>query len=146
MFSRTTEYALRAVVYLADSDGDPCTGAQISEATQVPPDYLSKVMRELGRAKLVHSRRGFNGGFTLARDPAEITVLQVVNAVDPIERITTCPLGIKGHGKLCPLHRSLDEAIALVEKAFASTTIADLVAGPRKRNRCRFPVSELQTM
>lgn len=144
MFSRTVEYALRAAVCLADSDGEPRTGAQISEATQVPPDYLSKVMRELGRAKLVRSRRGLNGGFTLAADPAKITVLQVINAVDPIERITTCPLGIKGHKKLCPLHRSLDEAIAQVEKAFAGTTIVDLVASPKKRDRCRFPLQELQ--
>jgi len=144
MISRTAEYALRAAVFLADGDGEPCTGAQISRATQVPADYLAKVMRELGRAKLVRSRRGLNGGFTLTADPSEITVLEVINAVDPIERIEVCPLGIEGHTSLCPLHRRLDDAIAMVEQAFAKTSVAELVANPRKRNLCQFPCLELQ--
>lgn len=144
MISRTAEYALRAAVLLADSDGQPRTGAQISAATQVPVDYLAKVMRELGRAKLVRSRRGLNGGFTLAEDPADISVLDVVNAVDPIERINSCPLGITGHVDLCPLHRRLDEAIASVEQAFAETSVAELVGGSAKGSLCRFPCLELQ--
>ncbi len=144
MISLTAEYALRAAVYLADCDGQPRTSAQISEATQVPVDYLSKVMRSLGRAKIVHSRRGVNGGFTLAADAANISVLQVVNAVDPIQRITACPLGIKGHEKLCPLHRRLDDSIAMVEQSFADTNVAELVASPRRRNLCKFPCLELQ--
>lgn len=143
MISRTAEYALRAVVFLANNQGQPHTSAQISETTQVPVDYLAKVMRELGRAKLVHSRRGLNGGFTLAADPAEIHVLDVINAVDPIERIDRCPLGIAGHTELCPLHRRLDDLIATVERAFADTTVLELVDSPRKRNLCRFPSLKL---
>ena len=52
MISRTAEYALRAAVCLAESDGQPLTASQIAEASQVPVDYLAKVMRALGRAKL----------------------------------------------------------------------------------------------
>jgi Rrf2 family protein len=85
----------------------------------------------LGRADLVHSRRGLYGGFTLTRPPEKICVLEVVNAVDPIKRIETCPLGLKSHGKkLCALHRRLDNAIAHIESAFSSSTIADLLAEP----------------
>ncbi len=144
MISRTAEYALRAVVFLANNNEQPRTSAQISEATQVPVDYLAKVMRELGRAKLVRSRRGLNGGFTLAADPADINVLEVINAVDPIERIESCPLGIEGHAELCPLHRRLDDLIATVEQAFADTSIVELVSSPRRRNLCRFPSLRLQ--
>lgn len=142
MISRTAEYALRAAVCLAEAEGQPLTTAQIAEATQVPIDYLAKVMRALGRAKLVHSRRGLNGGFTLVRKAESTTVLDVINAVDPIERIERCPLGIPGHTKLCPLHRRLDDAIAMVEQAFAESTIAELVSSPRKRGICQFPCLE----
>jgi hypothetical protein len=55
-------------------------------------------------------------------------VLDVVQAVDPIQRIKQCPLGIKSHGvNLCPLHRRLDQAIAMVEDSFARSSIAELV-------------------
>lgn len=142
MISRTAEYALRAAVCLAEAGGQALTTAEISEATQVPADYLAKVLRGLGRAKLVRSRRGLNGGFTLAEDATAISVLNVINAVDPIERIATCPLGIQGHTSLCPLHRRLDDAIALVEQAFAKSTVAELVSDPRKRSSCQFPCLE----
>jgi len=60
-------------------------------------------------------------------------MLTVVNAVDPIPRIQTCPLGLKEHGvNLCPLHRRLDDAYSLVERAFASTTLDELIAGGKQ--------------
>jgi Rrf2 family transcriptional regulator, nitric oxide-sensitive transcriptional repressor len=131
VFSQTTEYALRAIVWLAAHHKKPQTTLQIAAATRVPAGYLSKVLQALGRAALVHSQRGLHGGFTLTRPPAEIYVLEVVNAVDPIHRIETCPLGLKSHGSdLCALHRRLDNAIAHIENAFSASTIADLLAEP----------------
>lgn len=133
MISRTAEYALRAIVCLADQEGRPLTTQQIAELTQVPAGYLSKVLQALGRGELVVSQRGLHGGFTLGRSSAEISVLDVVNAVDPIERIRKCPLGVKAHsGSLCPLHRRLDSAMEMVERAFAETTIAELLADPNQ--------------
>lgn len=129
MLSQTTEYALRVVVYLAGRRGKPATIAQIAAATQTPEGYLAKVLRSLALAGLVRSQRGSLGGTGLARPAKSISVLDVVQAVDPIRRITHCPLGIKSHAaKLCPLHRRLDEAFALVEKAFARSPISDLVS------------------
>jgi len=97
----------------------------------VPQDYLMKVLQSLARAGLVLAQRGRGGGFILARPPTGITVLDVITAVDPLRRIKHCPLGIKAHGTtLCPLHRKLDDAIRSVEEAFASTTIAELLADP----------------
>ena len=127
MISQTAEYALRAIVYMAMQPEIPMTSRQIADRTMVPAGYMSKVLQALGRTNLVFSRRGLNGGFLLTRSAKEITVLDVINAVDPIKRITTCPLGLESHGEeLCPLHRRLDDAIAMAEKAYAGSTIAEL--------------------
>lgn len=131
MFSQTVEYALRAAVWLGYQPDQPLTTQQLAQATQVPAGYLSKVLQSLGRAGLVRSQRGVHGGFTLACDPQELTVLAVVNAVDPIERIRHCPLGLKAHAdRLCPLHERLDGVLAQIEEVFGQTTIAELLAEP----------------
>jgi Rrf2 family protein len=142
MISQTAEYALRAIVYLADQEEIPRTTAQIAVATRIPAGYLAKVMQNLSRAGLVRSQRGLNGGFTLARDPHELSILAVVNAVDPIQRFAECPLGIPSHGRrLCPLHYRLDQAAAMVEDAFRDTMVAELLSVPRERRPvCRFPM------
>ena len=128
MLSQTVEYALRAVVYLANRPGESARTSEIAELTKVPPAYLSKVLQALGREEIVTSRRGIGGGVTLSRDPSELTVLDVVEAVDPIQRINSCPLELKAHGvHLCPLHRRLDNAMKAVEEAFAATTLAEIL-------------------
>lgn len=131
MFSQTVEYALRAIVFLADKAPAACTTDQIATATQVPKAYLSKVLQNLGRHEIVRSQRGIGGGVMLAKSPADLTVLEVVNAVEPIQRIATCPLGLKSHGtNLCPLHRRMDDALELVETAFGNSTLAEILAEP----------------
>lgn len=131
MFSQTVEYALRAVVHLAYESPAARTTAQIAEATQVPKDYLSKILQGLAKKGIVATQRGVGGGVTLARPPEELTILDVVNAVEPIQRILTCPLGLKAHGaRLCPLHRRVDDAMALVESAFGKTTLAEVLSEP----------------
>ena len=128
MFTQTSEYALRAIVCLAHVDPASRTRSDLVEQTKVPAAYLAKVLKQLERAGVINSRRGQRGGFTLAQPTSEITILSVVNAVDSIGRIRSCPLGIKSHGsQLCPLHRKLDDALAHVEQALGSTTIQDLL-------------------
>ena len=131
MFTQTVEYALRAMVCLAAHPGEPQSNAQIAVTTKVPSAYLSKVLQKLAKAELVHGQRGVQGGFTLARPAAETTILEIVSAVDPIQRIRTCPLGLAAHGvRLCPLHKRMDQALAQVESAFSSTTLAAILAEP----------------
>lgn len=145
MISQTAEYALRAVVFLAKSTGTAYTSDQIAKATQVPAPYLSKVLQPLIKARLVQSQRGLGGGFSLEKKPELITILQVINAVDPIERIEVCPLGLDEHtGRLCPLHKRLDDAVALIEEAFAKTTIDELLQSPADRPLCFFPNLKVQ--
>ncbi|HHH31710.1 MAG TPA: Rrf2 family transcriptional regulator [Polyangiaceae bacterium] len=129
-FSQRVEYALRAAVWLGGNEGEPRRTVDIAKGTKVPASYLSKVLQSLSRAGLVVGTRGLHGGFVLARPASSVTVLEVVDAVEPIKRIHECPLGIEEHGmNLCPLHHKLDEAIAGVERVFAGTTLADLVVG-----------------
>jgi Rrf2 family nitric oxide-sensitive transcriptional repressor len=140
MISQTAEYALRAVTHLASQRNGLPTTSQIAQATQVPANYLAKVLRGLSRAGFVRSQRGPRGGHSLTQDPATLTVLEVVSAVDPLRRIHSCPLGLKHHLQLCPLHRRLDDAVAMVEQAFRQTTIAELLPKPsRSRATCLFP-------
>ena len=145
MFSQTVEYALRAVVHLADQAPSPRTTEQIALATRVPRAYLSKVLQGLRHAKIVQSKRGIGGGMVLTKPPSELTILEVVNAVDPIGRLRECPLGLTSHGvRLCPLHRRLDNAAAMVEKAFQGTTLAEILAEPTQSHPlCDFPLQEL---
>lgn len=140
MISSTAEYALRAVVHLAMHPDAPCTSKEIAETTKAPPGYVSKVLQDLARAGLVVAQRGPNGGFSLALPPERISVLDAINAVDPIRRITTCPLGIPSHGtRLCRLHDKLDHAIAEFERVFRESTIADMIEPSRQGTRCLFP-------
>ena len=107
----------------------------------MPAGYLAKVLQSLARAELVHSQRGLHGGFTLTRTPKRITVWEVIDAVDPIQRIRSCPLGLKAHGvHLCAMHRRLDDAMASVERAFRGSTVAELLADPNpSKPLCEFP-------
>ena len=141
MFSQTVEYALRAVVHLAGEAPQAQTTDQIAKATRVPRAYLSKVLQSLGRGGLVHSQRGLGGGMTLTKSPENLTILEVVNAVEPIQRIRTCPLGLASHGvRLCPLHKRVDNALAMVEEAFGNSTLAEVLAEPtRSKPLCPFP-------
>ncbi len=140
MFSLTAEYALRAVVYLAAEGGEARTAQQIAAATRVKAGYLAKVMQGLSRAGLVRSQRGLHGGFTLTRPASELTVFDVLQGVDPIRRIRACPLGLKGHVNLCPLHRRLDQALGMVEEALKRSTIAELLAEPSKARGIPIPL------
>lgn len=147
VLSQTVEYALRAVVHLASEAPAARTTDQIATVTQVPRAYLSKVLQSLIRAGLVHSQRGLGGGITLTREPKDLTILEVVNAVEPIERIRTCPLGLPAHGThLCPLHRRVDNALALVEEAFRGTTLQEVLSDPsRSVPLCNFPTGKQAT-
>jgi Rrf2 family protein len=131
LLSDASEYALRAVVWLAAEPSSPQTTQQIAVGAKAAPGYLARVLQDLGKAGILKARRGAGGGFALARDPKDLTALEVINAVDPIERIQRCPLELVSHGdRLCPLHHRIDEAIAQLQDAFASTTVGDLLAEP----------------
>ncbi len=127
MLSKTAEYALRAVTCMASHFGQPTSADDLAEATQVPRRYLNRVLQDLAAAELVRSRSGPGGGYELALQPHEVTILAIVSAVSPLERIRTCPLGLKSHKQLCPLHAELDRVYAATEAAFAGVTVQQLL-------------------
>lgn len=114
------------MVLLTQSTNQSVTVRMMAERGQIPAPYLAKLLQGLSRAGLVLSQRGVGGGYVLTRTPDNITLADIVNAVEPLQRIAKCPLGISGHVALCPLHRKLDQALASVERAFRETTLADL--------------------
>jgi len=127
MLSKTADYALRTVACLANEAGASTRAEALAKQTQVPRRYLNKVLKDLVRAKLVLSRPGPGGGYLLAKEADEITILDVVNAVAPLERIRHCPLGLPSHTNLCPLHLELDKAYAATEEAFSQVTMGQLL-------------------
>ncbi len=131
MFSQTVEYSLRTMIHLAAAAPTARTTDQIAVATQVPRAYLSKVIQALAQAGLVRSQRGLGGGVSLQKTAENITILEVVNAVEPLQRIRSCPLHLAAHGThLCPLHRRVDDALASMESAFRNSTLAEVLAEP----------------
>ncbi len=138
MLSTTVEYALRIMIFLTESQDGSATSGVIAEATKVPADYTIKVLQWLGRANMVRGQRGRRGGFRLDCDPQETSLLDVVNAIDPLERITKCPLGRESHRSLlCPLHSRLDDVIALLQESLEEMTLQGVVDGGRGPALCR---------
>ncbi|MDB5392257.1 MAG: putative HTH-type transcriptional regulator [Planctomycetaceae bacterium] len=132
MLPKTAEYALRTMACLAYASDQSESADQLAEQTKVPRRYLNTVLQDLVRAELVRSRSGPGGGYALARSAEEITILDVVNAVAPLERIRHCPLGLPSHTSLCPLHKELDRAYAATEEAFSQVTIGQLLRSTSK--------------
>ncbi len=122
MFSQTVEYALRAMVQLAADAPAASTTRQIAEKTKVPSAYLAKVLQSMRRAGLIHSRRGVGGGVTLAHEPKDVSLLEVIDAVEPLKRGAT-----KTRRAASPLQRTLDAALAEVRKMFQAASLADML-------------------
>lgn len=103
MISQTAEYALRAIAGPALELDSSVTTEQLVKITRIPWGCLAEVLQSLGRAELVRSQRGVYGGFALAKPPQRSTLLEAINAIDPIRRIRSCHLQLRSHQKgLCP--------------------------------------------
>jgi Rrf2 family transcriptional regulator, nitric oxide-sensitive transcriptional repressor len=127
MLPKTVEYGLRAVVCLARAPEGRQSADQLAKATRVPRRYLHKVLQDLVKAGLVRSQSGPGGGYALTESAEVISILDVVNSVGSIERIRRCPLGLQSHNDLCPLHRELDKAYAMMEASFQRLTVAQVL-------------------
>jgi Rrf2 family protein len=129
VISQTADYALRAMLHLAAKHGSMVRSHDLADATQISQSYLSKVLRHLASAELVLSARGPHGGFALSRPPSEISVLQVLNAVEPHRARRRRAIHATETDSL-PVLDLLDKALASIEGAFRRTSLAELMAGP----------------
>lgn len=131
MFSQTTEYALRAMASLALRPDDLVPTPVLAKQTQVPENYLAKVLQQLAAADLIVGRRGVGGGYRLRRPASDIKLLDVVRAVGQLERIESCPLGLPNHGpNLCPLHRMMDEVFGAAIDLLDGHTLEEVIRKP----------------
>ncbi len=131
MISQTAEYALRAVVCLAQNPAKPLTTVEIARITKVPEHYLSKVLHRLAKGGIVRSQRGLHGGYILNHAVDQLPLLGIINAVDPIKQIESCPLKLDTHGtNLCALHKKINHSIKLMEEVFKNSTVQTILDEP----------------
>jgi Rrf2 family protein len=89
--TRQADYAVRAVLYLARlGSTQRAATSQVAEVQRIPPSFLAKIISQLSIAGLLHTSRGARGGVTLARDPGEITLLEVIEAIDGPIQLNEC--------------------------------------------------------
>jgi Rrf2 family protein len=89
--SRKSDYALRAMVYVAAWDNDKiCSINEISDAEKVPREYLAKILKELSLQGFLHSYKGINGGYRLARPRKDITFLNIIEAMQGKIAVNDC--------------------------------------------------------
>ncbi|MDQ7006713.1 MAG: Rrf2 family transcriptional regulator [Acidobacteriota bacterium] len=130
----TADYALRAMIHMAFLPAEePALKDAVARACHVPSSFMAKILRRLVRAGLLSSTRGAKGGFRLARPAGEISVLDVVTAIEgplAVAPCSSCPCDCPWCGA-CPADEVWREAQAKVEEVLRSRTLGDMVDNPR---------------
>ncbi len=128
-FTRKGDYAMKAMAYLAEANGDaPHTIDEISENSNIPRHFLAKILKDLTRANLLVATKGAKGGYTLARKPTEISLLEVMEATVGPVALNIC-LESKGR---CPEHSTCGlfpvwrEASDAVHDIFENTKLSSV--------------------
>lgn len=117
-FSKKCEYGLQAVMYLASKENEAlCSAEEISTELQIPKEFTSKVLQSLTDSGIIESRKGKAGGFKLAKDSAEIKLIDIVSAVDGLKIFKSCVMGFHNCNpeNKCMMH---DEWHEILLKAF----------------------------
>ena len=129
MLSKTSQYALRAVIYLArDSDAQVPAG-EVAAGLDVPANYLSKILHTLSRSGVVESERGPGGGYRLARPADRISLGDVVGAFDPLAQDGRCLLGYESCPGVhpCPAHDRWCGVFEPIKAFFRDTMVSELL-------------------
>ena len=139
LYSRSCEHAIRALTYLAARPvGELCLVDEIVRSESVPRQYTTKILGDLVKIGILTSTRGRLGGYALARDPGEVSLLEIMRAIDGPDRIERCAVGLEpcDDHVPCALHdefRPLREAI----RAYLETTTLDTMAEALERKRAQ---------
>jgi Rrf2 family protein len=135
MLSNSCRYGIRAVIYLASQPaGISKVGIkQISADLGLPTPFLAKILQQLAKQKILSSSKGPHGGFSLLRDPRNITLLDIVNTIDGNDTFTNCVMhtgtceGVNSEKKKCPLHEDYEKTRSELIRLFSHRTIDELV-------------------
>jgi Rrf2 family protein len=128
--TRQADYALRAMIYLARLEPNQrAATSQIAQEQHIPPSFLAKIISQLSIAGLIHTSRGARGGVSMARTPGEVSILEVVEAIDGPIALNECTAisGSCQFGDNCPMRPIwCDTQAELVEK-LRTTTFAQVL-------------------
>lgn len=128
--TRQADYALRAMLYLAQLEpAKRAATSQIAEEQHIPPSFLAKIISQLSIAGLIHTSRGARGGVSLARTPDDITILEVVEAIDGPIALNECTGNPDDctFGLTCLLRPLWCEAQAELVEKLRSTTFGQVI-------------------
>lgn len=128
--TRQADYALRAMLYLARlGPNQRASTSQIAEFQKIPPSFLAKIISQLSIARLIHTARGARGGVTLARELEQISLLDVVEAIDGPITLNECTSdpSICSFGDTCPIHDVWGETQAELVHRLKQTTFDQLL-------------------
>ncbi|MBN8656768.1 MAG: Rrf2 family transcriptional regulator [Anaerolineae bacterium] len=128
--TRQADYAVRAVLHLARSGDTRTATSVIAEEQKIPPSFLAKIISQLSIAGLLHTSRGARGGVTLARHPGEITLLEVIEAIDGPIQLNECvgDTSTCSFDKDCPLRPVWCEAQEELVGRLKGTNFAAMIA------------------
>jgi Rrf2 family protein len=130
MFSKTAQYALRAVTVIAELEQEgPVLAKVIASQGKVPHKYLSKVLRDLVRSNVLKSTRGIGGGFRLRRKPEAVKLMDVVKPFEDMLASQECPLGNTrcSDKHPCPMHERWKPVKESLQELLGNTTVADVI-------------------
>jgi Rrf2 family protein len=129
MFSKTCEYGIKAMIFVAQKskEGSRISIKGIAKGTGAPEHFVAKIMQELGRKKLVQSVKGPNGGFYLDQFDLKTSLADIVKALDGNSIYTDCVLGLKtcNENKPCPVHDQYRDVKKNLIKMLEENTIGD---------------------
>ncbi len=129
--TRQADYAVRAVLYLARlGENERAATSQVAKVQRIPPSFLAKIISQLSIAGLLHTSRGARGGVTLAREPKDITLLEVIEAIDGPIMLNEC-VGEEStcmFDEDCPLRPVWCEAQSELVTRLKGTDFAQMIA------------------
>ena len=129
--TRQADYAVRAVLHLAQmKDGERAATSSVAKEQRIPPSFLAKIISQLSIAGLLHTSRGARGGVTLAREAKDITLLEVVEAIDGPIQLNECVAegGVCSFDDHCPIRSVWSEAQDELVDRLKKTDFAQLLA------------------
>jgi Rrf2 family transcriptional regulator, iron-sulfur cluster assembly transcription factor len=138
IFSRSAEYAIRALALLGSHVGDgPVMAKELAAEGQIPPQFLAKILQDLAREGFLKSSKGPHGGFRLAYPAAEIPLMKVVEAVDGAGKYERCMAGhAECHERVaCAMHESWSPVRARIVEYLQGTSVADLAKSLGEKRR-----------
>ncbi len=138
LLSKACIYGVRASLYMAlvYHKDSYISIRDMSQKLDISFHFLTKILQQITQAGLMHSYKGPNGGINLSKNPREITIIEIIDAIDGLDVFTECVIGLPGCGKNkpCPLHEKWAIARQELQDMFENTTLHEMAFNSKKLN------------